>query len=69
MGQAIHSSAPMKWRPDDVSRPSNVSAARTIDARERIIAPGFIDVHTYIEGGVEKNPRSDVTRHFHVRTP
>src|SRR5258708_28839994 len=35
------------------------TAARTIVGRERILAPGFIDVHTHIEGGVEKNPRGD----------
>jgi N-acyl-D-amino-acid deacylase len=35
------------------------TAARIIDARERILTPGFIDVHTHIEGGVEKNPRGD----------
>ena len=35
------------------------SAARTIDAHERVVTPGFIDVHTHIEGGVERNPRGD----------
>lgn len=37
----------------------NASAARTIDARERIVAPGFIDVHVHLEGNVERNPRAD----------
>ena len=35
------------------------SAYRTIDAEGRVLAPGFIDVHTHIEGNVEKIPRAD----------
>jgi len=37
----------------------DATAARTIDARERIVAPGFIDVHVHIEGNVERNPRAE----------
>ncbi|MEZ5400066.1 MAG: D-aminoacylase [Bryobacteraceae bacterium] len=32
---------------------------REIDAAGRVAAPGFIDVHTHIEGAVEKVPRAD----------
>src|SRR2546430_1897089 len=35
------------------------TATRTIDAAERIVAPGFIDVHTHVEGNIERNPRAD----------
>src|SRR5260370_27048928 len=38
---------------------SQDSAKRTIDAKERVAAPGFIDVHTHVEGGVEKVPGGD----------
>lgn len=37
----------------------NVTADRVIDARQRVLAPGFIDVHTHIEGEIEKVPRAD----------
>ena len=35
------------------------TAVRMIDAKQRIVAPGFIDVHTHVEGNVERNPRAD----------
>jgi N-acyl-D-amino-acid deacylase len=38
---------------------SNFSATRTIDAKGLIVAPGFIDVHTHIEGDEVKNPTAD----------
>src|SRR4051812_35595271 len=38
---------------------ANASATRTIDAHERVVAPGFIDVHTHVEGNVDRNPRGD----------
>jgi N-acyl-D-amino-acid deacylase len=34
-------------------------AMRVIDARGRIVAPGFIDVHTHIEGGITRLPGAE----------
>src|SRR5579871_625721 len=42
-----------------VGKIGEASATRVIDARDRIVAPGFIDVHVHIEGNVEANPRAD----------
>ena len=42
-----------------VGKIGDASATRTIDAHERIVAPGFIDAHVHIEGNVERNPRAD----------
>lgn len=35
------------------------TAARVVDAAGRVIAPGFIDIHTHIEGVIEKVPGAD----------
>src|SRR3954462_3223081 len=35
------------------------TADRTIDAAHRIAAPGFIDVHTHVEGEIDRVPRAD----------
>jgi N-acyl-D-amino-acid deacylase len=35
------------------------TATKVIDAQNRVVAPGFIDVHTHIEGAIEKVPRGD----------
>ncbi|HEX5025645.1 MAG TPA: D-aminoacylase [Agriterribacter sp.] len=40
----------------DVGRTVDAAAATVIDAKGLIIAPGFIDVHTHIEGDEEKDP-------------
>lgn len=38
---------------------TKASAPRIVDADLRVLAPGFIDVHTHIEGAVEVVPRAD----------
>lgn len=47
-----------------VGRDEEARADITIDAEERFVAPGFIDVHTHVEsrsgrGGLEATPRGD----------
>jgi N-acyl-D-amino-acid deacylase len=42
-----------------IGRLDGAKAVRTIDARERILAPGFIDVHTHVERGIVRRPRAD----------
>ncbi|MDX2043662.1 MAG: D-aminoacylase [Acidobacteriota bacterium] len=40
-------------------KPDAKRAARVIDAKGLIVAPGFIDVHTHIEGGIENFPAAE----------
>lgn len=42
-----------------IGRLESATAARIIDAAGRVLAPGFIDVHTHVEGAIEKVPRAD----------
>ncbi len=42
-----------------IGKLSNYTATRIIDAGNLIVAPGFIDVHTHIEGEEIKNPTAD----------
>ena len=42
-----------------MGRLASATADRTIDAAGRVASPGFIDVHTHIEGAVELVPRGD----------
>ncbi|MFN8987831.1 MAG: N-acyl-D-amino-acid deacylase family protein, partial [Burkholderiales bacterium] len=46
----------------------NVRASRTIDANNRIVAPGFIDVHAHIEFGLFETPTTDNFIHNGVTT-
>lgn len=42
-----------------IGRLSQKTATRTIEGSSRVLTPGFIDVHTHIEGTVLKVPRGD----------
>ncbi|HYO82829.1 MAG TPA: D-aminoacylase [Bryobacteraceae bacterium] len=46
-------------RIEAVGKLADAEATRVIDAAGRVVAPGFIDVHTHLEGGIEKVPRAD----------
>ncbi|HVG19143.1 MAG TPA: amidohydrolase family protein, partial [Blastocatellia bacterium] len=49
-----------------IGRVSADRAAKVIDAKGMIVAPGFIDVHTHIEGGIEARPTADNFIHMGV---
>lgn len=42
-----------------VGKPKNIIADKTIDAKGLVITPGFIDVHTHIEGEEAANPTAN----------
>ena len=42
-----------------IGKLSNAQASKTIDAKGLIVAPGFIDVHAHIEGGIFERPTAD----------
>ena len=39
--------------------PPESRALRTIDARGRFLAPGFIDIHTHVEGSINRQPAAE----------
>lgn len=43
----------------EIGRLQGRTSARTIDASNKIVSPGFIDVHTHIEGDERRNPTAD----------
>jgi N-acyl-D-amino-acid deacylase len=51
-----------------VGRSSGTAAARTIDARDHFVVPGFIDVHAHIEGGIFERPTAENYIHDGVTT-
>lgn len=42
-----------------IGKSKNIIAAKTLDAKGLIVAPGFIDVHTHIEGEEARNPTAN----------
>jgi len=43
----------------EIGRIAAERGVRVIDAKGMIVAPGFIDVHTHVEGGIASNPTAD----------
>jgi N-acyl-D-amino-acid deacylase len=42
-----------------IGRYDSTQAKRTIDAMGMVVSPGFIDVHTHVEGGIKRVPTAD----------
>jgi N-acyl-D-amino-acid deacylase len=42
-----------------MGKTNNATATKIIDAKGLTVAPGFIDVHAHIEGGIFENPTAD----------
>lgn len=42
-----------------IGKLKDASAYREVEAAGHVVAPGFIDVHTHVEGGIDKLPRAD----------
>ena len=42
-----------------IGRFDSTQARRTIDATGKVVSPGFIDVHTHVEGGIKRVPTAD----------
>lgn len=42
-----------------IGKLNTITAPKVIDAKGLIVAPGFIDVHAHIEGGIFENPTAD----------
>ena len=42
-----------------IGKLTNYTAAKTIDAKKQIVAPGFIDVHAHVETGIMEHPTAD----------
>ena len=51
-----------------VGRSREIRALRTVDARDCFVAPGFIDVHAHIEGGIFERPTAENYIHDGVTT-
>ena len=42
-----------------IGRLSGEAAARVVDAQDRVLAPGFVDVHTHVEGNLPAAPDAE----------